>query len=208
MLFQKDSMKGNRPRANAHHLLECISSATSIITIYDLFCQSFGFEYTVLSLSYGIYTAASIFLLQIQAASRPDAQALPRLRFCISALEQLSVSNPGLATIIFIYGNFINSPCSCWERTGSYNRLIVKNKTGYTPRCIHERRRQNCECHITSGNSKRISLRRIQSYRSPDRVFGLPRASHLWFRPRRIYYIRWDPGSIPISHPHRCGVWN
>ncbi|KAJ5392396.1 hypothetical protein N7509_007886 [Penicillium cosmopolitanum] len=94
MLFQKDSMKGNRPRANAHHLLECISSATSIITIYDLFCQSFGFEYTVLSLSYGIYTAASIFLLQIQAASRPDAQALPRLRFCISALEQLSVSNP------------------------------------------------------------------------------------------------------------------
>ncbi|KAL3462524.1 fungal-specific transcription factor domain-containing protein [Aspergillus heterothallicus] len=94
MLTQRNLMHGSRPLAEPHHLVECISSAISIITIYDLFCRSFGYEYTVLSLSYSLYTALSIFLLQIQAASRPNAQALTRLRFCINALERLSSLNP------------------------------------------------------------------------------------------------------------------
>ncbi|KUL88383.1 hypothetical protein ZTR_04957 [Talaromyces verruculosus] len=41
-----------------------------------------------------LYTAASIFLLQMQAASQPDAQALTRLRFCINSLKRLCTSNP------------------------------------------------------------------------------------------------------------------
>lgn len=102
MLFQRSQMNNNRQRADPHHLLECISSATSIITIYDLFCRSFGYEYTVLSLSYSLYTAASIFLLQMQAASQPDAQALTRLSFCINSLKRLCTSNPGLTIILFI----------------------------------------------------------------------------------------------------------
>ncbi|KAL2843703.1 fungal-specific transcription factor domain-containing protein [Aspergillus pseudoustus] len=100
MLTQRNSMHGNRPRAEPHHLVECISSAISIITIYDLFCSSFGYQYTVLSLSYSLYTALSIFLLQIQAAARPNAQALSRLRFCINALQRLSVLNPVVSSAL------------------------------------------------------------------------------------------------------------
>jgi hypothetical protein len=105
MLTQRNAMQGNRPRADPHHLVECISSAISIITIYDLFCRSFGYEYTVLSLSYALYTALSIFLLQIQAASRPNTEALTRLRFCIKALERLSSLNPGLSTNLLYSDN-------------------------------------------------------------------------------------------------------
>ncbi|KAL4999429.1 fungal-specific transcription factor domain-containing protein [Aspergillus recurvatus] len=94
MLSSGSTVNENRARPDPHHLVECISSATAIITIYDLFCRSFGYEYTVLSLSYALYTALSIFLLQIQAASRPNVQALTRLRFCIHALERLSALSP------------------------------------------------------------------------------------------------------------------
>ncbi|KAL5335041.1 fungal-specific transcription factor domain-containing protein [Aspergillus crustosus] len=95
MLFQRNTTDDTRSRAHPHHLVQCISSATSIITIYDLFCRSFGYVYTVLSISYSLYTAASIFLLQIQAASRQDihTQALTRLQYCIGALDRLSALN-------------------------------------------------------------------------------------------------------------------
>lgn len=94
MLSPGNIVNESRARPDPHHLVECISSATSIIVIYDLFCRSFGYEHTVLSLSYALYTALSIFLLQIQAASRPNVQALTRLKFCLNALERLSTLSP------------------------------------------------------------------------------------------------------------------
>lgn len=90
----------------AKHLLECVSSATSIIAIFDLFCKSFGIYRSVLSLSYSVYIASSIFLLQVQAAAgmsngmltEEDQQqqqpALRKLDFCIRALSRLKDINP------------------------------------------------------------------------------------------------------------------
>ncbi|KAK7724378.1 hypothetical protein SLS63_008767 [Diaporthe eres] len=107
MLSRECTPNNNR----AKHLLECVSSATSIIAIFDLFCKSFGIYRSVLSLSYCVYIAASIFLLQVQAAANAqnsgassgmltDEQqqqqqpALRRLDFCIRALSKLKDINP------------------------------------------------------------------------------------------------------------------
>ena len=84
---------------NPNHLVECVSSATSIIMIFNLFCKTFGETHCVLSLSYSVYIAASIFLLQIQAAP-DDRQALRRLGFCLHALERVKTVNPGTPRII------------------------------------------------------------------------------------------------------------
>ncbi|ROV96067.1 hypothetical protein VPNG_09146 [Cytospora leucostoma] len=104
------SRERSTPNSNrAKHLLECVSSATSIIAIFDLFCKSFGIYRTVLSTSYSVYIAASIFLLQVQAAANAppgssgaltDEQqqqqqpALRKLDFCIRALSRLKDINP------------------------------------------------------------------------------------------------------------------
>lgn len=55
------------PRQVQDYLVECVTSATSIIIIFDIFCRTFGSNYSVLSVSYYVYIAASIFLLQVQA---------------------------------------------------------------------------------------------------------------------------------------------
>lgn len=96
MLSRSRTHVGTQPQqhSRAKHLLECVSSATSIIAIFDLFCKSFGIYRCVLSLSYSVYIAASIFLLQVQAAPAEDEQALRRLDFCIRALERLKTINP------------------------------------------------------------------------------------------------------------------
>ncbi|KAJ6080387.1 hypothetical protein N7467_010140 [Penicillium canescens] len=84
---------------NPKHLLECVSSATSTIVNFDLFCKTFGENHCVLSLSYSVYIAASIFLLQVQAAS-DDKQALRRLGFCIHALERVKTINPVIGSAL------------------------------------------------------------------------------------------------------------
>ena len=97
MLFQR-SCNIAQQRPDPNHLVECISSATSIIAIFDLFCRTFGDDYCILSLSYSVYTAASIFLLQVQAATGPVAgeeMTVRRLEFCIRALERVGRINPG-----------------------------------------------------------------------------------------------------------------
>jgi hypothetical protein len=73
MLFRRLS---GQQRPDPSHLVECISSATAIIAIFDLFCRT-------------------IFLLQIQASSYQDDQTLRRLQFCIQALERVKTFNPG-----------------------------------------------------------------------------------------------------------------
>lgn len=98
---ERSSADNNR----AKHLLECVSSATSIIAIFDLFCKSFGIYRSVLSLSYSVYIASSIFLLQVQAAAgasglltdeqqQQQQPALRKLDFCIRALSRLKDINP------------------------------------------------------------------------------------------------------------------
>lgn len=95
----------------AKHLLECVSSATSIIAIFDLFCRSFGIYRSVLSLSYSVYIASSIFLLQVQAAAgatgiltdeqqQQQQPALRKLDFCIRALNRLKDVNPIVGSAI------------------------------------------------------------------------------------------------------------
>ncbi|PSR85877.1 fungal-specific transcription factor domain-domain-containing protein [Coniella lustricola] len=98
---ERSSAETNRAR----HLLECVSSATSIIAIFDLFCRSFGIYRSVLSLSYSVYIASSIFLLQLQAAAgisgilteeeqQQQQPAIRKLDFCIRALSRLKDINP------------------------------------------------------------------------------------------------------------------
>lgn len=105
MLSRPSSSSPTHPQNRAKHLLECVSSATSIIAIFDLFCKSFDIYRSVLSLSYSVYIASSIFLLQVQAAAgtagmlneeqqQQQQPALRKLDFCIRALSRLKDINP------------------------------------------------------------------------------------------------------------------
>ncbi|CAK7229951.1 hypothetical protein SEUCBS140593_007419 [Sporothrix eucalyptigena] len=78
---------------NPSHLFECVSSATSIVCIYDLFIRTFQDAPCVLSLNYSVYIAASIFLLQVQALVRNE-QAMRCLQFCIHVLQKARLVNP------------------------------------------------------------------------------------------------------------------
>ncbi|KAJ5725308.1 uncharacterized protein N7483_006665 [Penicillium malachiteum] len=82
------------------HLIQCMASATSILSLFDLFRRTFGDNHVVLSLAYSIYTAASIFLLEIQALKYAAPGTLDKLKFCIFALERVKVSNPVMATAL------------------------------------------------------------------------------------------------------------
>jgi hypothetical protein len=75
-----------------------MTSATAILSIFDLYRRTFGDSHVVLSVAYGIYTAASIFLLEIQALKYAAAGTLDKLKFCIYALERVKVSSPGTTT--------------------------------------------------------------------------------------------------------------
>lgn len=77
-----------------------MASATSILSLFDLYRRTFGDNHVVLSLAYSIYTAASIFLLEIQALKYAAPGTLDKLKFCILALERIKVSNPVMATAL------------------------------------------------------------------------------------------------------------
>ncbi|KAL2071784.1 hypothetical protein VTL71DRAFT_13019 [Oculimacula yallundae] len=101
ILFQRRSTPSSaQQRPDPHHLVECLSSATSIIAIFDLFCRTFGDEYCILALSYSVYTAASIFLLQIQAVGPglQDGITMKRMEFCVKALKRVSEINTVIAS--------------------------------------------------------------------------------------------------------------
>lgn len=94
MLSRASSRSPTSFQPNPHNVLECVTSATSIIAIFDLFCRSFGYSRCVLSLSYSVYIAASIFLLQVQA-SVGDEMAVRRLEYCINGLQRSNAATPG-----------------------------------------------------------------------------------------------------------------
>lgn len=85
-------------------LFQCMSSATSIVALFDLYRRTFGEGHVVLSLAYSIYTAASIFLLEVQAVGHGAPNTLERLSFCVSALEKLKETTPGTAFFTYLIG--------------------------------------------------------------------------------------------------------
>lgn len=76
-------------------LVHCISSAASIVALFNLYKGAFGDGHVVLSLAYSVYTAASIFLLEFQALGHVATHTFERLSFCVQALERLRHTNPG-----------------------------------------------------------------------------------------------------------------
>ncbi|PLN86606.1 putative Zn(II)2Cys6 transcription factor [Aspergillus taichungensis] len=90
----------SRQQSDKSHLIQCMTSATAILSLFDLFCCTFGDGHVVLSLAYSVYTAASIFLLEIQALKYAAPGTLEKLKFCIYALEQVKTSNPVMATAL------------------------------------------------------------------------------------------------------------
>ena len=99
LLFRPTLVKRSRQTSgertqNQDHLRICVASAVSIAAIFDLFCMTFGEDHCITSLSYSLYIATSIFLLQVQALPG-DTQALSRLLFCVQYLERVQSINPG-----------------------------------------------------------------------------------------------------------------
>ncbi|EGC44136.1 C6 transcription factor [Histoplasma capsulatum var. duboisii H88] len=85
---------------NGKPLVQCVSSATSILALYDLYRRTFGDGHVLLSMAYSIYTAASIFLLEIQALRYASPQTLDKLRFCVAALNRVTMTNPVIKTAL------------------------------------------------------------------------------------------------------------
>lgn len=85
--------------AEHNPLIQCISSATSIVALFDLYNRTFGEGHVVLALAYSVYTAASIFLLEIQAVGHAAPSTLERLSLCVGTLDRLRTTSPG----IFVY---------------------------------------------------------------------------------------------------------
>ncbi|KAG6025404.1 hypothetical protein E4U41_001530 [Claviceps citrina] len=81
------------------YLVESVTSATSIIAIFDLFCRTFSMNFCVLSLAYCVYIASSIFLLQVQATPDDD-QARRKLTYCIQCLQQLRQISPVIGSAL------------------------------------------------------------------------------------------------------------
>ncbi|OJD14919.1 hypothetical protein AJ78_04778 [Emergomyces pasteurianus Ep9510] len=86
--------------SNAKPLVQCVTSATSIMALFDLYRRTFGDGHVVLSMAYSIYTAASIFLLEMQALRYASPSTLDKLRFCIAALTRVTNANPVIKTAL------------------------------------------------------------------------------------------------------------
>lgn len=93
-LFKRHDPQLEPQVPDATHFKECLASASATIAIFDLFCRTFGYGRVILSLAYSLYTAASIFLLQIQGSSAREAYTLESMRFCIQALDRVKDSSP------------------------------------------------------------------------------------------------------------------
>ncbi|QKX62118.1 uncharacterized protein TRUGW13939_09274 [Talaromyces rugulosus] len=87
---------GSRPDMN--HLVQCMSSATSILALFDLYRRTFGDRHVVLSLAYSLYTATSIFLLEIKALKYAAGATVEKVKFCVFALERVKGANNVITT--------------------------------------------------------------------------------------------------------------
>lgn len=82
-------------RENSNHLRKCLESAKAVLVIFSMLTNAFGYGHIVLSQAYTVYTAASIFLLQVQATRDTAGQAMESLKLCIDGLERIKVTSPG-----------------------------------------------------------------------------------------------------------------
>ncbi|KAL6245474.1 hypothetical protein RBB50_007473 [Rhinocladiella similis] len=83
-----------------HHIAECSSAANAIINIFDLYTRTFGLGHVMTALIYCVYTAASIFLLQVQATKIDSPAPISKLKYCIDALESVKATAPIISTAI------------------------------------------------------------------------------------------------------------
>jgi hypothetical protein len=81
--------------AEHNPLIQCVSSATSIVALFDLYRHAFGEGHVVLALAYSVYTAASIFLLEVQALGHAAPSTFERLALCVDTLQRLQETSPG-----------------------------------------------------------------------------------------------------------------
>ncbi|CAI7607305.1 unnamed protein product [Penicillium glandicola] len=100
ILCSRELLKARPEACDSTHLVQCMASATSILSLFDLYRRTFGDSHVVLSLAYSIYTAASIFLLEIQALKYAAPGTLDKLKFCIFALERVKAANPVITTAL------------------------------------------------------------------------------------------------------------
>jgi hypothetical protein len=96
MVAMNSETNGQDQHSRHAYLVECVTSATAIIAMFDLFCRTFGLDHCVLPIVYSVYISASIFLMQVQAAPE-DQSALRRLEFSIQALNQVEVLSPSMS---------------------------------------------------------------------------------------------------------------
>ncbi|KAL2853386.1 C6 transcription factor [Aspergillus pseudoustus] len=101
--------KWSREAYDKSHLVNCITSATAILSIFGMYRRTFGDSHVVLSIAYSVYTAASIFLLEIQALKYAASGTLDKLKFCILALERVKVSSPVITTALTLIYQEIHS---------------------------------------------------------------------------------------------------
>ncbi|RDW90211.1 putative C6 transcription factor [Aspergillus mulundensis] len=92
--------KWSREAYDKSHLVHCMTSATAILSIFSMYRRTFGESHIVLSIAYSVYTAASIFLLEIQALKHAAPGTLDKLKICIFALEGVRVSSPVITTAL------------------------------------------------------------------------------------------------------------
>ncbi|KAJ5819256.1 hypothetical protein N7474_004847 [Penicillium riverlandense] len=141
ILCSRELLKTRQEQYDTSHLVQCMASATSILSLFDLYRRTFGDRHVVLSLAYSIYTAASIFLLEIQALKYAAPGTLDKLKFCIFALERVKVSNPVMTTALSLI----------------YQELqklhIDIHITVSAPAPEHEQRQQQQHPHSPSVNS-------------------------------------------------------
>lgn len=105
MLYMRAS-DPQRPNAGTEHTAECMSSAISIVVLYELYRKTFGDDHVVLIIGYAIYMAVSVFLLEAQASRDGNVAptTLSHLHFCVQALERIKASSPVLnAALRLIY---------------------------------------------------------------------------------------------------------
>ncbi|KAL4880947.1 fungal-specific transcription factor domain-containing protein [Aspergillus karnatakaensis] len=92
--------KWSRESYDKSHLVHCMTSATAILSILGMYRRTFGDSHIVLSIAYSVYTAASIFLLEIQALKYAAQGTLDKLNVCIFVLERVRISSPVITTAV------------------------------------------------------------------------------------------------------------
>ncbi|EGX89338.1 C6 transcription factor, putative [Cordyceps militaris CM01] len=119
------------------YLINCVTSATATIAIFDLFARTYSIKYCALSISYSMYIAASVFLLQVQAMPN-DFQAIRRLDYCLHMLHRVMVFNPiiGRSTNFILkelvaIGISFDVAGGCLVETASRRPLAPQNRQLY-----------------------------------------------------------------------------